>query len=205
MAMHSNYYINLDIDVTDALRNDLDLEDFRKTGNNTWAPIDIWHLTKKNLIDVYNKEWLERMRSLSLEVEGSLIFYRAPNLFHKKLHIDVEVNPVRIVQYGVNFVYDENDDSQMIWYELNSPESLEERINWTAAGVPYCSWDLEEFDGNEVSRKTIGRRLVLVNTSVPHTVETFDKERWSFSLRMSDMANINWRDTLTKFRNFIPQ
>jgi len=201
--MLTNYFIDLDIDITHALRDDLDLEDFRKTGNNINAPIDIWHLSKKNLIDVYNKDWLDYMKSISIEVEGSLIFYRAPNLFHKKLHIDVEIDPVKIVQYGVNFVYDENDNSEMIWYELNSQEPLEDRINWTAAGVPYCSWDLDEFDGYEAARKVIGKKLVLVNTSVPHTVETFDKERWSFSLRMSDMAYLNWKDTVSKFQDFI--
>lgn len=199
----SKYYIDLNIDATNALRHDLDLEDLKNTVTNN-DPVKSWTLRKEKLLDIYNKDWLDHIESIAGKIVGSLIFWRAPNYFDDKLHIDMKPDPLEVAKWGLNFGVDNNDNSDMIWYEPNSKEFLDRgTTKFTSNGSPYRVWSLEEFEGYEAARKKIGQKLVLINTSIPHTIETFNKERWGFSLRTSDMAKLNWEDVTVKFQNFI--
>jgi len=118
-------------------------------------------------------------------------------------YIDVKTNPLRTINYAVNFIYDKDDDSEMIWYELgNNDPGIEDTIEYHENGIPNCEWNIETFNGKEVARKTIGRNLVLVNTSIPHTVQTFKKERLAFSLRFSDFTEKSWSEAIRKLSEY---
>lgn len=199
----SKYFVDLDIDATNALRSDLDLEDFKNTVKNN-DPVKSWTLQKEKLLDIYNKDWLDYIESIAGKIVGSLIFWRAPRYFDDKLHIDIKPDTLEVANWGLNFSVADNDNSDMIWYEPNTKELLDGgNTKFTTSKSTYRVWSLQEFDGYEAARKKIGQKIVLINTSIPHTIETFNKERWGFSLRTSDMANLTWEDATVKFQSFI--
>ena len=197
--MESKYFVDLNIDATNALRSDLDLEDFKNTVN-TNDPVKSWTLMGESLYDVYDKEWLNYIDSVAGKIIGSLIFWRASNYFDDKLHIDLKPDPLEVAKWGLNFGIDGNDNSEMIWYEPYAEEFLSGgNTKFTTNGSPYSVWSVEEFEGYEATRKIIGQNLVLINTSIPHTIQTYNNERWGFSLRTADMAS-DWEDAILKFK-----
>lgn len=199
MSNNSNYYLNLSIDVGDALNPNFNLTDFKKTSSDPDKPVSVWAIQKENLSSVFNTNWLSNLDSLGLDLSYALIFYRKANYDDRTLHVDTLANPFKVVNHGVNFVYDEDDDSEMVWYLLDSKDGTVEENFSTTGSLPACFWHLDSFYGKEVARKTIGRNLVLVNTSQPHTVQTFTKPRWSFSLRFTDCHELTWDEAIQKF------
>lgn len=197
------YYLELDIDVENAFNKQLDLERFRKTGYNLDGRIDMWHITRKNLLNIFDQAWLDYMASLAIDVEEAIIFYREPNYFHKNLHIDISPSS-QIMSNGLNFVFDHHDDSEMLWYELenNDEDYIMSTIKYTEHDLPYASWEVDEFPGSLADRKTIGRKMTLVKTCVPHTVVTYTLPRWSFSLRTQELSNWSWEEAIDKLSKF---
>jgi len=194
-----NFFLDLNVDVSKALSPKLNLAEFRKSGSNPKGPIDVWHIPKEKLQNIFNVTWLDYFVKRDLEVTYALIFYRDKNYFHNDLHVDTIPDPLTIINYAVNFVYDLEDDSEMIWYKLDPRDgTLEENFSFEG-GLPTITWNLDQFYGQEVARKTIGRNLVLVNTSYPHTVQTYTKPRWSFSLRFTDLDTLSWQEAVKKF------
>jgi len=203
--MHDkDFYLDLNIDVRDALSSSLSLSEFRKTGANADGPVDVWHLPKEKMQTIFNIEWLDFIqKEINVDLAYALIFYRTSNYFHRDLHVDSLPDPLRIINYGINFVEDKDDDSEMIWYELNPKDGTLEDNFMLSGGLPTCTWSLDDFNGKELARKTIGRNLVLVKTSLPHTVQTFTKPRWSFSLRFTDLDLLSWEEAVAKFSKFV--
>lgn len=203
MSTSSDCYLNLNIDVKDALASSFSLSEFEKTSSSPQSPVKVWGVKSENLQDIFNKKWMSKLNSQGLVLSYALIFYREPNYMDRTVHVDTLANPLRVVNHGVNFVYDEHDDSEMIWYCLDSKDGTIEENFDNSGDLPACFWHLDNFYGKEISRKTIGRNLVLVNTSYPHTVQTFTKPRWSFSLRFTDSHELTWNEALDKFASFV--
>lgn len=196
-------YLDLGVDVTNALSPNLDLSMFRKTGRDPEGPIDVWRIAEDELHTIFNIKWLNFLqKTLEVDITYVLIFYRTSNYFYPELHVDTLSDPLRVINYGVNFVYDKDDDSEMIWYDLDPKDGTLEDNFAFSGGLPSCKWNIETFCGKEIARKTIGRNLVLVKTSIPHTVETFSKPRWSFSIRFKDLDKLSWQDAVNKFSKF---
>lgn len=197
-------WLDLDIDVKSAISKTFDFNKFRKTGNYPNDPVDVWFKDKNDIKKIFNQEWLTYMSSLNLEVQGALIFYRAPNHLCKHLHVDMTADPPKVVTYGVNFVVDPYDDSEMIWYDLGpNDNSIDSQFKIDKKSqIPSCEWNLSNFNGPEIDRKTIGNNLCLVKTTIPHTVQTYNKQRWSFSLRFADLTDLTWPEAINKFSRF---
>jgi hypothetical protein len=203
----AKYFLDLDFDVTNALSASLDLDALRLTGEDPSGAHDIWCFMRDDLDKIFDAEWINRLESLGLSISYALVFYRKDNYFHPHAHVDtlgdenfdIQKDSIPVINYGVNFVLDAEDDSEMIWYELD-PRDGTIADNFLINNGRGCStWDLNHFYGKEVARKTIGRNLVLVNTAVPHTVQTFNKTRWSFSLRFTDLDRLSWNEAVDKF------
>lgn len=197
-------YYELDIDISDALSTKLDLFQLHKSLDG--HPIAIWEYKHTELEQIYSREWLEYMCSIGLQIGNTLIFYRNPHYLNPVVHIDTYAN-ASVNHYAVNFVLDPNDDSDMIWYSYPPGMTHLPPLTYTHTRMHYIGWDLGSYTGQELHRYTIGRRMTLVNTSMPHTIETRSRPRWSISTRfyrvLNKEANQNWQQAVNDFQPYL--
>lgn len=197
-------YYELDIDVSDAISPKLDLCELHKSLNG--QPLGSWNYQHTELEQIFSREWLCYMRSIGLEIRNSLIVYRNAHYLHPDVHIDAGKN-TSVSHYSINFVLDPDDDSDMIWYSYPSGMSNLPPLSYTPARVPYISWQLDGYPGQELYRYTIGRRMTLVNTSMPHNVETRSRPRWAISTRFYKVfnkdANLSWQQAVNDFQPYL--
>lgn len=198
-----NWY-RLNIDVSNALKKDFNFDNLKKKHESN--PVSLFFFPTSD--ELFNQEWLEYMKSIDLEVYTTLIFYRVSNYKHDQAHIDIDEidNPERpYCIYGINWVLDPDDDSEMIWYDpINTPAAVDRMPQFS--NLPNYHWPLEDVEAGENTRLTIGRQPTLVNIGVPHNVETFEKERWSISVRIKEKNQIkSWNDAVEYFQSFIKE
>jgi len=197
-------YYELDIDTKDAVSSQLDLAQLHRTLDG--GPIGVWLYGHAELEKVYTATWLRYMHSIGLDVGSAMIFYRDAHYVYPGVHIDIYKNSQLVSHYAINFVLDANDDSDMIWYSY--PKGITEfpALSSTPADTPYVGWPLDGYAGQELYRYTIGRRMTLINTSMPHNVETRSRARWVISTRFPRVANNNadesWQRAVEFFQKY---
>jgi hypothetical protein len=189
--MIDSCYRNLNIDVSNALKNTWrdSCTTFHKSGNyGEWQP----------LADrVFNKEWLEYMKSIGLPIFNCMIFYRGPYSHTNGAHIDVSrAKPFTVRHFGINWCVG-GHGSEMVWYKL--PDDAEKRVEVTAANSTYVSWPFNSL--KEVERHHIGNKVTLVKTGVPHAIIMKAEPRWCFSARTSIPDNFTWEKAIELFRS----
>lgn len=189
----------LNIDISNALRTDIDLKDMYNKSQYAGAPAGIWHYRDIELDKLLDTNWIKRMHQIGIPVKNAMVFYRDPFYVHPEAHIDVFWSGEPCIA-AINWTLDPDDDSEMIWY--NTPkESANADI--TPAETKYLSWPLEQIESYEFAKKTIGSVPTLVRTGIPHNIVVKRKPRWAVSVRYDDRHLKNWENTVDFFKPWI--
>lgn len=153
-----------------------------------------WVLNRSNLDKFLDNFWIKRFESRFHEIEYCYVFYKAKNFVSGNLcHIDIEPNSDEKVLYALNWCHG-IDDAYMIWYDYFTmyPEIVEQ-LNSKYVQV-------EKNNLLEIDRKVIGSNLTLINTAVPHIVQSGTTDRWSISLRLKKIESIKtWNNAMYYF------
>lgn len=176
-----NCWYKLNVDLTNALRKDFSFP----------KPSGLYGIWNPTAASVFNKEWLDYMKSVGLPIYNAMLFYRGPGASTKETHIDIsKTNPLVLTNYGINWCIG-GKGSNMIWYEKPGDGRIrDEDVSWTPAKTPYITWNYNEV--TEVERTHIGNELTLVKTDLPHAILMKDDPRWCISARTTAMDNLEW-------------
>lgn len=191
----------LNIDISNALRKDLDLKKLYKESEFKDSPVGIWFIQNHELENFFTHEWLEYMNGIKLPVGSCMIFYRKPHYHYPEVHVDIIRATSKPAIYALNWILDPDDDSEMIWYD---PVLGEQEILMTPADTPYMSWPAADFENINSVRHTIKNIPTLVSTGIPHNVIVNEKERWAISIRFPRAQGPqNWEQAVEFFKPFI--
>ena len=147
---------------------------------------------------IFNKEWLDHMKSIGVPLYNALIFYRGPNASSKDIHVDIgKTEPLRLNNYGINWCIG-GTGSEMSWHKLPNQLS-DDDVLWTQANTPYISWKYEEAE--EIDRCHIGKQPTLVRTDLPHGIYMKEEPRWSISARTTFLDNQEWNKIVERMRS----
>ena len=196
-------WYTLNIDVSNAVRTDVDFKKLFNESEFKDDPIGMWFVQNTDLEKFFTKEWLEYMAGLNLSPGTCLIFYRQPYYIHSDVHVDIHMASGSPTVFALNWVLDPEDDSEMIWYDF--PEN-ENKFQTTPAGTPYISWPNKVFADKQPIAKCIGNKMTLVRTGLPHNVIVKKKERLAFSIRFPATDNLkDWESAVNFFKPFIKE
>ncbi len=203
--MNKPWY-TLDIDVSNAIRPGFDFNKFFNESKFKGGPYGIWFIDKHELLDYFSEEWLAMMSEKDLAPGSCMIFYRSPHFVYPNVHVDLSIKTQKPITYGLNWVLDPSDDSEMIWYPETNFEP-EQKV--TPADNLYHAWPNEKFKDEPFVSKCIGNNLTLVNPGIPHTIIVGDRPRWAFSLRFPNNKNngsiTDWQSAVEYFKPFIKE
>jgi hypothetical protein len=195
----SNCYYQLNIDILDAINKNFKFEEpeyITKTKHGVWG------FDGENLIEFFNKEWLEYMKSISLEVIAVMIFYRLPQANTNEAHTDLMYGQENYPGIAINWTVGD-DDGIMAWY--NTPVNAVDvpiKIILPEPGHKYFSWNISEL--TEIDRHIIGNVPTAVRVDIPHTIIMGDKARWAISIRCKPKTNIfKWDDIIEYIKPYI--
>ncbi len=197
--MNKNWYV-LDIDILNAINKNFNFEEPKYI---TKTKHGVWGFDGDNLTELFDKEWLDYMKSIELEVLAVLIFYRLPHANTNEAHIDLVYGKENFPSIAINWTINDNDDSSMIWYK--KPDNTVDapiKVILPEPGHKYSSWEISEL--TEIDRHTIGNRPTVVRIDIPHTVEMKNNPRWAISIRCKTKSNISdWDDIVDYISPYI--
>jgi hypothetical protein len=189
----------LTLDVTNALRKDIVLNDLLINSEFVNAPGGIWHFQADTIEKLLSADWIQHMHEIGIPVRNLMIFYRTPYFLHTEAHIDLLWSGGPAIS-AINWTVDAQDDSDMIWYDTPPDPPVEDM---TPAETKYTSWHLDQIAPYESARKTIGITPTLVRTDIPHNVETRSRHRWCLSVRYKIPEGTSWAGTVDYFTPWI--
>ena len=82
-------WYQLDIDVSYAIRKDVDLPDMLANSQFANDPFAIWAWRDTTAHQIFNSQWMHDMHNQGIPVQSALIFYRVPFYTHPTAHVDV--------------------------------------------------------------------------------------------------------------------
>jgi len=198
----------LNIDVSNALRKDIEFDDIRARSDFANRPSGIWNFADDKITDLLCEDWVEDFSSLGFDLKNVLVFHRQPGFQAENVHVDMQgsIDP-RPAVYALNWLTDPTPDSKMVWYELpSSSGNLYTDHEYGLPTVYAASWPLSLMHGNELDSAVIADKLTLVRVGLPHTVIMGERPRWCISLRLQRKYDIkSWTDALHLFRNYIKE
>ena len=189
----------LTIDVTDALRKVVVLDDLLVNSEFVNAPGGIWHFKSDTVEQMLSVDWMHHMHEIGIPVRNLMIFYRTSYFLHTEAHIDLLWSGEPAI-FAINWTLDAEDDSDMIWYNPPPDPPIEDM---TPAATRYTKWRLDQIAPYESARKTIGTTPTLVRTNMPHNVETRSRPRWCLSVRCRTPEGASWASTVDYFKPWI--
>jgi len=207
----------LDIDVSYAVRKDVDLPNMLANSQFANDPAAVWVWNNNTAHQIFNSQWMHDMHNQGIPVQSALIFYREPFYTHQTAHVDIRWGG-SVSCAAINWTLDELDDSEMIWYQSTTldhiqdkQDSLQEIPNvtseqqpaLTSAGYKVPSWPIETFKSHKVISKTIGAVPTLVRIGIPHNIVMRSRPRWAISVRCDDKHLQDWRATVDFFKPWI--
>ena len=157
----------------------------------------VWHPLAH---EVFNRRWIQYVKSLGLPIYSVMIFYRDSYAHTVQAHVDIgKAEPLTLTNFAINWCYG-GADSNMVWYKMPSKDNP---ITYTAANTPYMSWDIHTLE--EMERVHLDETVSLVRTGVPHSIEMGREPRWVFSARCSLIDNLGWEEVvkLLKEKNLL--
>ena len=129
----SRPWYRLNIDISNAVRADFDFDKLYTDSEFANKPAGLWQFNSKTLTNLFNDSWIDYLKSTGFPITGAMLFYRAPYFIHPQAHIDVRATGIKSI-YGVNWVINDNDDSEMIWYDTPAIGGINEK---SEAGTLY--------------------------------------------------------------------
>jgi hypothetical protein len=100
--------------------------------------------------------------------------------------------------YGLNWVYNTDDDSDMIWYE-----SPKENVPVTTTEYGTAQVDIDTSTLAEVGRVCIGNQLTLVRVDIPHNIQVRSNARFVISLRCRFDDYMSWNEVVSSFNQYL--
>lgn len=177
--MIKSWYV-LNINVNNAIRQDYAFDDLIKTSDRVkTVGGDMWMINFAKLPELFNTEWLDYMKSIEVEVDHVLLFYRNPWFQHPEAHIDLPYNRGSLMSSTLNWVIGE-DTSEMVWFKTPDGINLDD-IKITQSDNPYLSFPMESLE--KIDSHRIGNKLTLVRVDIPHNIVMGPTPRWAVSLR----------------------
>jgi hypothetical protein len=170
----------LDVDVSNALNPNFNAEQFRAQSDQANCPFAQWYFRDNDMLEFLNKDWLEYVNRLGIPVSSFMMLYRDPYYVHPGAHVDLFWSTHQPSIYSINWVISPDDDSFMTWYDV--PFDTGTFIH-SDTDIKYQSWPLEDVDDKEFARYTIGNKLTLLSTALPHNIIVNKQPRWVISLR----------------------
>jgi hypothetical protein len=163
------------------------------------APGGYWRIYHDaGVPEFFTSEFLTNMEERGLPVAMSVCFYRKPHYYHPTAHIDGSMTKKPI--YGLNWVYTDNDNSDMIWYEA---PKIDVPVTTTEYGTAQV--DIDTSTLSEVGRLRVGPQLTLVRVDIPHNIEVQEHARFVISLRCRFDDFESWSDAVNYFEPFISE
>lgn len=216
-----NNYLELDIPVDGALT--LDPKSFLDFPYNLYNQLyipqhgGVWQVPAN---EIFNQSWLADVEAkLDIKVDAALVFYREGGYQHAGAHIDVEPlhGETLPVAASFNWVLEQDDTSQMTWYEPWWDAEDIDQIKAAAQGkyvhpqvdspskeehnaILYQETPIEllkENDCHSLSHKN----LTMVRTNVPHNVRMGPNTRWCVTLRNWGALPWRWSDCVKKYEH----
>ena len=197
--MNKPWY-RLNIDISNAIREDFDFAKLLAESEYADKPLGIWSYTQDEILELLNPEWVSYMATLGIDLTGIMLFYRKPYFISHEAHVDVRKSHGTAI-YGINWVFDPEDDSEMIWFDTPADSG---RDKTTEVGSLYKAWTITDIADLEISRCCIKNIPTLVSVSIPHNVIVNSKPRWVISLRCPYEDDVlTWEDAIEKFKRLI--
>jgi hypothetical protein len=189
----------LDIDISNAVREDFDFQNLYSESEFYGKPVGIWNFMNHTVDQLLSQKWIDYMHSIGLPVKSAIVFFREPYYIHPGAHVDVFWDG-RIVTGALNWVVDPMDDSEMIWYDmpLDSGQFL-----LTPAETKYLNWDLPSVENHVLDRRCIAKHPTLVNVGIPHNIIVKSRSRWAISVRLESGVVDSWQEMVDFFSPFI--
>lgn len=145
----------------------------------------IWHYKAK---DIFSTDWLNYVKSIGLQINGAMLFYREACASTLEAHIDIATaEPLELCNFGINWCVG-GKGSEMVWFER--PYYDKNSIAKTAADTPYIAWPIDSL--KEIERRHIGLEPVLVRTDIPHCIIMKSDPRWCISVRLDYKSSMTW-------------
>lgn len=226
MVMLKTHY-KLDINTRGAIRHDLNLYEIMegkpKRSHWLWWPNEGIH-------EIFNQHWLDYLSTKRLTPVGVLVFYKSA--YHNATtHIDSiplqeykeqKLQEKSFVHYSINLVAntgyltgngyapeykDWKDNATMRWYNHTNTQDDKILTFETPDNNSYRHRECHPDRTNDLVEVLEDcNYATLVNTSLPHEVETFDKPRLCFSLRgFTQLRNrriASWEDVVNFFNEY---
>ena len=224
-------HYKLDIDTRGALRYELNLYELMggKPEKSHW----LWWPDQMD--KVFNQHWLDYLSTKRLTPIGFLLFYKSANhntsMFPVGIHIDSipieeyknqKLQEKAFVHYAINIVANPGyltgngyspeyknwkDNAVMRWYNHTNTQASKVLTFQTPDNKSYKHRECHPDRINDlVDVQEDCNHATLVNTSIPHEVETFDQPRLCFSLRcftqLQNRRIASWQDVLNFFNEY---
>ena len=199
MIDYNQPWQTLNIDVSNAVRNDFDFDKLFNESEFKNGQAGIWRFERKHFTKLLSQEWIDQMHALGLMVQAALVFYRKPYYFHHEAHVDVSWTG-DLCSSAINWTMDPLDDSEMIWYDVSIDTA---KTEITQANTKYFYWPNSEVEGKIFASKRIGVTPTLVNVSVAHNIIVRERPRWAISVRLGQSEPKTWKEAVDFFRPFI--
>lgn len=200
---YSRPWHELDIDISNAIRSDVDLDVLHKESPFYGRDLVVFFYDSTKIKEILSAEWLQYMEDIGIPVKSCIIFRREPNYLCEHAHIDQFFDKLPAI-YAINWIMDSKDDSEMIWY--NVPADLPGKDDMYGDTTNFRSWPMEQVVDYEFERKCIGFKPTLVNTGIAHNVITRGRTRWAISIRIKYHAGHvfdNWEQVVDFYQRFI--
>lgn len=201
--MEKKSWYTLNLDISNALRKDLDLDKMRTEFEFRESPVMTWFYREDRILQLLSQEWLDYMKDLHIDIVAAIVFYRNAYYVHQGAHIDLGNPDIPGPTSGINWVIDPADDSEMVWYNTpTAPPELRDGATRDKQVTTYDSWDWHNL-GPQIDSRTIGTTPTLVRTDIPHNIIVRAVPRWVISVRTSQLLTESWEDTVAAFKPFI--
>lgn len=184
----------LNIDISNSINKNFNFDQLLV--DNT-MPIRMWRFGGEQKYDFFDKDWLEYMKSIDVEISSALLFYREPNYQHPTAHVDLPQAHETELSPALNWCIGP-DLGEMVWYELPATQIKEVLLTETSAR--YADYPIENL--TEISRRVIGNQCTLVQVDIPHTVFMDNIPRWLVSAR-TIKSTADWDATVNRFSPWI--
>jgi hypothetical protein len=196
LSLHTQNCINTDFNFDFLLRE--------RKQNDKLSPIYLWNYHGDNIFKVLNKDWVIYLKNNGLDIDLLTIFYRDANYQHPVAHTDTAKDPRLISKISlplvINFVTNNDDDSEMSWYQLpNETGTVSNEGNTYAA---WTWWPMEIT--TLIDKVNIGKDLTLVRVDLPHNVIMGNNPRWVISMRTKNSVN-GWSEAVDYVKHLIKE
>ena len=190
--LQDNYVTN--IKFTLGSLSDFGLEEIAKIKERIKTE-QVAHIVFEEDTRIFGAGWLSYMKEKGLVPTSVLIIGRLSQAQHPYPHLDKSLG---IHDSGaLNWVEDNADDSEMVWYEMPDYEGFEFPID-----NRYLNFRTAELE--ERSRQCLGGsdNMALVRTDIPHNIYMGDVPRLAISVRFSE-DEYTWAESVERMKEYI--